>query len=67
MDIKPISTSNAPTPGGHYSQAVAYNGLVFVAGQLPIDPYSGSRLTGPIEEQTGQCLKNIGEILKAVS
>ena len=65
MDIITVSTPNAPTPAGHYSQAVVYNGLVFVAGQLAIDPQTGAKLTGPIEEQTEQCLKNIGEILKA--
>jgi len=65
MDITTVSTSNAPTPAGHYSQAVVYNGLVFVAGQLPIDPSTGERLTGSIEQQTEQCLKNIEEILKA--
>jgi reactive intermediate/imine deaminase len=36
-----------------------------VAGQLAINPHTGERLTGPIEEQTEQCLKNIAEILKA--
>ncbi len=65
MEITTISTPNAPAAGGHYSQAVVYNGLVFVAGQLAIDPHTGARLTGSIEEQTEQCLKNIGEILKA--
>jgi 2-iminobutanoate/2-iminopropanoate deaminase len=65
MDITTVSTPNAPTPAGHYSQAVVYNGLVFVAGQLAIDPQTGARLTGPIEEQTEQCLKNISEILNA--
>jgi 2-iminobutanoate/2-iminopropanoate deaminase len=65
MDIKTVSTPNAPAAGGHYSQAVVYNGLVFVAGQLAIEPGTGARLTGSIEEQTEQCLKNIGEILKA--
>jgi 2-iminobutanoate/2-iminopropanoate deaminase len=65
MDITAVSTPNAPAAGGHYSQAVVYNGLVFVAGQLAIDPHTGARLTGSIEEQTEQCLKNIGEILKA--
>jgi 2-iminobutanoate/2-iminopropanoate deaminase len=65
MDITTVSTQNAPAPGGHYSQAVVYNGLVFVAGQLAIDPHTGARLTGPIEEQAEQCLKNVGEILKA--
>ena len=65
MEITPVSTPNAPAAGGHYSQAVVYNGLVFVSGQLAIDPRTGARLTGPIEEQTEQCLKNISEILKA--
>jgi 2-iminobutanoate/2-iminopropanoate deaminase len=65
MDITSVATSNAPAAGGHYSQAVAYNGLVFVSGQLAINPLTGERLTGPIEEQTEQCLKNIAEILKA--
>ena len=65
MDIKTVATQDAPTPAGHYSQAVVYNGMVFVAGQLAIDPHTGARLTGSIEEQTEQCLRNIGEILKA--
>ena len=65
MDITTVSTPNAPAPAGHYSQAVVYNGLIFVAGQLAIDPETGARLTGSIEEQTEQCLKNIGQILKA--
>lgn len=65
MDITTVSTPNAPAAAGHYSQAVVYNELVFVAGQLAIDPHTGARLTGSIEEQTEQCLKNIGEILKA--
>src|ERR1700752_5175379 len=65
MDIKRISTPNAPTPAGHYSQAVAYNGLVFVAGQLSIDPKTGEKKLGSIEEQTEQALSNVHEILKA--
>ena len=65
MEITTVTTQNAPTPAGHYSQAVVHNGLVFVAGQLAIDPHTGARLTGSIEEQTEQCLKNISEILKA--
>ncbi|HEY7546871.1 MAG TPA: RidA family protein [Blastocatellia bacterium] len=62
--MKYVSTPNAPQPAGHYSQAVVHNGLVFVAGQLAITP-SGEHLTGSIEEQTQQALRNIGEILKA--
>ena len=65
MDITPVHTQDAPAPAGHYSQAVVYNGLVFVAGQLAVDPHTGEKRLGSIEEQTEQALKNVGEILKA--
>lgn len=67
MEIKKIETQNAPVPGGHYSQATVYNGLVFVAGQLSIDPKTGEKKLGSIEEQTEQALSNISEILKAAN
>ena len=63
--MKMISTSNAPKPAGHYSQAIVHNNLVYVSGQLPIDPESGEKRIGSIEEQTEQALKNLSEILKA--
>lgn len=65
MEIRTIKTENAPAAGGHYSQAVVYNGLVFVSGQLAIDPQTGERKLGSIEEQTEQVLKNVSEILRA--
>ena len=65
MEITPVHSQDAPTPAGHYSQAVVYNGLVFVAGQLAIDPLTGEKRLGSIEEQTEQALKNVGGILKA--
>jgi 2-iminobutanoate/2-iminopropanoate deaminase len=65
MKIRTIQTEKAPTPAGHYSQAVVYNGLVFVAGQVAIDPNTGERKVGSIEEQTEQVLKNVSEVLKA--
>jgi 2-iminobutanoate/2-iminopropanoate deaminase len=65
MEITPVHTQDAPAPAGHYSQAVVYGGLVFVAGQLAIDPQTGEKRLGSIEEQTEQALKNVGEILKA--
>ncbi len=67
MDIQRITTSEAPTPAGHYSQAVVYNGLVFVSGQLSIDPSTGEKLLGSIEEQTEQTLKNVAAIVKAAN
>jgi len=63
--MKMISTPNAPKPAGHYSQAIVHNNLVYVSGQLPIDPESGEKRIGSIEEQTEQALKNLSEILKA--
>ena len=65
MEIRSINTPHAPAPGGHYAQAVVYNGLVFVSGQLAIDPQTGERKLGSIEEQTEQVLKNVAAILKA--
>lgn len=65
MKIEAVLTPNAPAPGGHYSQAVVYNGLVFVAGQLPIKPGSTEKIVGPIEEQAEQCLHNLRAILRA--
>jgi 2-iminobutanoate/2-iminopropanoate deaminase len=60
-----INTPNAPTPGGHYSQATVHNGLVFVAGQLPIKPGVTEHVVGTIEEQAEQALNNLREILLA--
>ncbi len=65
MDIRRINTPNAPKAGGHYSQATVYNGLVFVAGQLSIDPATGAHKIGSIEEQTEQALNNVLAILQA--
>ncbi len=63
--MKTIFTENASKPGGHYSQAVVHNGLVYVSGQLPVKAGTGEKVTGPIEEQTLQTLKNVEEILKS--
>ena len=63
--MKKIHTPYAPTPGGHYSQAIIHNGLVYVAGQLPINPVTGEKITGSIEDQTEQVIKNVEAILEA--
>jgi 2-iminobutanoate/2-iminopropanoate deaminase len=65
--IKRIHTTDAPQPGGHYSQALVHNGLVFVSGQLSIDPQTGEKKLGSIEEQTEQALNNVAAILKAAN
>ena len=63
--MRTIETPNAPRPAGHYSQAIVHDCLVFVAGQLPLDPKTTEKRVGTFEEQTEQALKNIAEILKA--
>jgi 2-iminobutanoate/2-iminopropanoate deaminase len=60
-----VFTTQAPTPAGHYSQAIIHNGLIYVSGQLPIDPTTGDRKIGSIEEQTMQAIANLEQILKA--
>jgi len=65
LKIETVSTDRAPAPAGHYSQAVVCGGLVYVSGQLPIDPASGERRVGTIEEQTRQVLRNVAAVLEA--
>ena len=60
-----IRTPNAPASPPTYSQAVRAAGLVFVSGTAPIDPASGKIVGETIQEQTGQCLKNVSAILEA--
>lgn len=61
-----IRTDNAPAPfqGAPYSQAIAHGGLVFVSGQLGIDP-EGNMVEGGIAEQTEQVMQNLSAILEA--
>ena len=62
--MKYISSSRAPKPAGHYSQAIEHNGLIFVSGQLSIDPETGEVHNGPIEEQTHLILTNLRNLLE---
>ncbi len=59
-----INTAHAPAPIGPYSQGVKAGNLLFVSGQIAIDPPSGELKTATIEEETHQVMKNIGAILK---
>ena len=61
---KIIHTDNAPKAVGPYSQAVEAGGTLYISGQLPVDPATG-KFPDSIEEQTTQCLKNVGAILHA--
>jgi len=54
---------NAPSAIGPYSQAVEANGFVFLSGQIPLDPGSGTIVPGGIEAQTKQVLENIKAVL----
>ncbi len=60
-----IQSNRAPQAIGPYSQAVKANGLVFVSGQIPIDPNTGQFIAGGIAEQTEQVLKNLAALLEA--
>jgi len=60
-----VQTPNAPLPAGHYSQAVVHNGVVYVAGLLPIDAATGEKCFGDIEAQTHLVLKNLATVLSA--
>ncbi len=63
--MKPIHTANAPAAIGPYSQAIDIGaGLVFVSGQLPIDPATGAFPKGGVAEQTRQSLLNARAILQ---
>ena len=61
---KAISTQNAPGAIGPYSQAIEANGFIYLSGQLPINPATGSFPEGGIKEQTRQSLLNAQAILK---
>lgn len=60
---KRIATTKAPAAIGPYSQAVEVNGMVFVSGQLPVDPATGEFVPGGIKELTHRSLTNIKNIL----
>lgn len=62
--MKSISTKNTPAAIGPYSQAIHMGNLVFVSGQIPINPTTGKFAEGDIKELTRQCLTNISNILK---
>lgn len=60
-----VLTDAAPLPAGHYSQGIVHNGVVYVAGQLPIAPGSSDRTVGSMEQQTEQTLRNVEAVLQA--
>lgn len=65
--MKPIKSENAPAPIGPYSQAIQAGNLLFISGQIAIDPITEQLITSDIEAETHQVMKNIGHILKAAN
>ncbi len=61
----PIVTTDAPAAIGPYSQAVRTGDLVFLSGQIPLDPRTGNLVEGGIEAQTRQVLANLQAVLEA--
>jgi len=60
-----IHTSAAPAPIGPYSQAVLHNGLLYMSGQIAIDPASGDLVQHSLEAETRQVMNNIAALLEA--
>jgi 2-iminobutanoate/2-iminopropanoate deaminase len=62
--IEAISTREAPAAVGPYSQAIKVGDLIFISGQLPLDPKTGQFNSSDVVEQADQCLKNLEAIAK---
>jgi 2-iminobutanoate/2-iminopropanoate deaminase len=60
-----LTTKDAPAAIGPYSQAIRAGGFLFVSGQIPLDPASGTLVGGGIVDQTHRVLQNLGGILRA--
>ena len=65
MTLKNVETKDAPAAIGPYSQAVMHGGLVYCSGQIPLNPATGELVTGSIEEETHQVMKNLQAVLQA--
>ncbi|MFZ6111849.1 RidA family protein [Escherichia coli] len=61
--MNPVLSDNAPAAVGPYCHAMKSNGMLYVSGQLPVDPATSKFVSDDIEEQTKQCLKNIEAVL----
>jgi len=62
---KTLETNQAPQAIGPYSQAVVHNGIAYLSGQIPIDPTSGTPISGDIRAQTARVLDNLSSVLEA--
>ncbi len=64
MEKKIIETQQAPAPIGPYNQAVQFGNMLFVSGQIPLDPQTGDLICSSIEAETEMVMKNLSAILE---
>ncbi len=64
-ELERIQTDRAPAAIGPYSQAIVHGGLVFTAGQIPLDPATGALVEGDIAAQTDRVLRNLAAVLES--
>ena len=60
-----VETGDAPAPVGPYSQAVEAEGVLYLSGQVPLDPETGELVEGGAAEQTRRCLENLDAVSRA--
>jgi len=65
VDRQVIKTEHAPAAIGPYSQAIRAGKLVFLSGQIPLDPATGRLIEGDIAAQCRRCMENLGGVLRA--
>lgn len=64
MEKKIINTNNAPAPIGPYNQAVSFGNMLFISGQIALDPTTGELVQGDVKAEAQQVMKNLEAILK---
>lgn len=64
MEKKIINTQHAPAPIGPYNQAVSFGNMLFISGQIALDPTTGNLVEGDVKAETTQVMKNLEAILK---
>ena len=65
MALQHVHTDNAPAAIGPYSQGTIVNGMLFTAGQIALDPVSGTMATGDVREQTELVMRNLTAVITA--
>jgi 2-iminobutanoate/2-iminopropanoate deaminase len=64
MDKKVINTSKAPAPIGPYNQAIIANNMLYISGQIPINPETNELVSGDVATETHQSMRNLSAILE---